>query len=216
MIDPGVAIVDVDPEAFAHLNAVLSKRDRSGPSSVTVVHDGIESVGDLASLRQAHGVDEVVLLDRRGLDDLSGQLVELARQTDDQGDLLVQCRQAYVGHWAVTIVPPPATTNAVGSGPAEGESGWAPVQRLLASVPDGQWVAAMAGEWSLAAQVRGGRIVRITSDWPADAVMAASLRGPVAAFDEVLSAPDPLAALRTRVASGEVAIDVREGIEWPA
>lgn len=187
MIDPRVAIEDIDPEAFAHINAVLSRRDRSTQSSATVVHGGVGSLGDVEALRRAHGVDELVLLDQAGLDDLSARLVDIARQADNQGDLLVRCRQAYVDHWAVTIVPPPAPP-----------TGWAPVQLLLASVPDHHWIEVQAGDWVLAAKVEGGRVVRITSVPPPDANRAVRLEGTVEDFDAVLLAPDPWAELEAR------------------
>lgn len=207
MIDPAVAIEDVDPAAFAHLNEVLSRRDRAAAAtSKTIVHDGVEALGDLDALRQEHGVDELVLLDRRGLDDLSAQLVEAARQTDDQGELLARCRQVYVNHPAVSFVPVP---------PAEGPGAWGAVQQVLDSVPDGQWVRAEAGAWVLAAQVREGRIVRITSEPPEGSVNAVSLRGAVSDFDAVLAAEDPLAELRDGVADGRLGLDMGEGIAWP-
>jgi hypothetical protein len=187
VIDPRVAIEDVDPKAFAHINAVLSRRDRSTQTSTTVVHGGVGSLGDVEALRRAHGVDELVLLDQAGLDDLSAQLVEIAKQADNQGDLLVRCRQAYVDHWAVTIVPPPAPP-----------TGWAPVQHLLASVPDHHWIEVQAGDWVLAAEVEGGRVVRITSVPPPDANRAVRLEGTVEDFDAVLLAPDPWAELEVR------------------
>lgn len=189
MIDPRVAIEDVDPDAFAHINAVLSRRDRSTQSTVTVVHDGVGSLGDVEALRREHGVDELVLLDRAGLDDLSARLVGIAKQTDNQGDLLVRCRQAYVDHWAVTVVPPPAPP-----------TGWAPVQALLASVPDHHWIEVQAGDWVLAAEVEGGRVVRITSSPPPEAPRAVRWDCTVDELDTVLSAPDPWAELGERVA----------------
>lgn len=204
MIDPRVAIEDVDPDAFARVNAAVSNRDRSQPTTATVVHDGIEEFGDLDALRRERGVEQLVLLERRGLDDLSAQLVEAARQTDDQGELLIKCRQIYVNHPAVTLVPCPSVTG----------QGWDRVRALLGSIEDGQWVRAVVGEWELAAEIHGGRIVRITSKPPEGAVSAVSLAGSVDDLDAVLSAPNPIGELLERVGAGLVAVDVGEGIQW--
>lgn len=187
MIDARIAIEDVDPEALAHINAVLCRRDRSTQTVVTVVHDGVGSLGDVEELRRQRGADELVLLDRAGLDDLSAQLVQIAKDTGDQGELLVRCRQAYVDHWAVTIVPPPAPRN-----------GWAPVQELLRKVPDGHWMEATAGSWTVAAQVRDGRIVRITSSPPSDEPRAVRIEGSVEDLEAVLLAADPWEELNRR------------------
>jgi hypothetical protein len=205
VIDPAVRIEDVDPAALAHLNAVLSRRDRQAKSTLTVLHEDGRVVRssppgvsdqDLAhpeSLLARHGVDEVVLLDARGLDELSARLVELARQTDDQGVLLSRCRDAYLTSWAVQVFPPP------------GPSLWPPVQAVLDQVPDGDWVRVEAGEFALAAEVRGGRLVRITSDPPVHARVAIAVRGAVEDVDAVLLSDDPLAAMRARlVLEGEV------------
>jgi hypothetical protein len=205
VIDPAVRIEDVAPAAFGHLNAVLSQRDRQSRTTLTVLHeDGrvIRSTppgvtdADLAdpdALRSRHGVDEVVLLDNRGLDELSARLVELARQTTDQGSLLSACRDAYLASWAVQVHPAP------------GPSAWPAVQAVLDQVPDGDWIKVEAGEFTLAAEVRGGRLVRITSDPPARARVAIAVRGAVEDVDAVLLSDDPLAAMRARlVLEGEV------------
>ena len=205
MIDPSVAVEDVDPEAFAHVNAVLSRRDRSTQSSVTVVHEGVGSLAEAEAVRERHGVDQAVLLDRRGLDDLSEQLVALARSTRDQGELLAGCRQAYLDHWAVTVVPAPSSSDA-----------WSPVRRLLESVPDGEWIEVAAGEWTLAAQLRDGSIVRITSRPPEGARRAVRVEGSVEDLDAVLSAANPLGELRARAGAGSVRIEKQGRVEWPS
>lgn len=214
MIDPRVRIEDVDPDAFAHLNKVLSQRDRQGPNTLTVVHDngrvvqatmpGItdDDIRDLEELGRQHGVDEVVLLDRRGLDDLSAQLVELARSTDDQGVLLSQTRDVYLGHWAVTVVPPP------------GPSRWPALREALNAVPDGAWLVAEADDFKLAAQVRGGRIVRITSYPPDGAHIAVTLRSTVDDVDAVLLADDPLGELRSLRDAGRVRFETQGEMAW--
>lgn len=211
MIDPKVLIEDVDPDAFAHLNKVLSARDRRARTTLTVLHeDGnvvqatrpdVADVSDPEKLRVEHGVDEVVLLDRRGLDDLSARLVDLARSTDDQGRLLSACRDVYLAHWAVTVVPRP------------GPSRWPVVRDAMASVPDGAWLVAEADSFTLAAEVRGGRIVRITSYPPEGAHTEMRLHGTLADIDDVLLADDPLAFLRTLVDAGRVRFDQGEK-EW--
>lgn len=206
MIDPAVAVEDVDPEAFAHMNAVLSRRDRSTQSTVTVVHEGVETVADTEVLRQRHGTEQVVLLDRRGLDDLSAQFVALAKSTEDQGELLARCRQAYLGHWAVTVAP----------APSDASDPWAPVRRLLESVPDGEWVEVVAGEWVLAAELRRGNIVRITSRPPGGATRALRVEGSVDDLDAVLSAANPLGELRARADAGRVRIEKQGRVEWPS
>lgn len=204
MIDPRIAIEDVDPDALARVNAALSSRDRALRATKTIVHNGVEALGDLEALRREHGVDELVLLDRTRLDDLSAQFVEAARATDDQGELLARCREIYVNHPAVTLVPCPA-----GEGP-----GWASVQRLLRSIKNGRWITAVVGEWRLAAEINGGRIVRITSSPPEGSVNAVALRGSVDDLDAVLSAPNPIGELTDRVDAGLVAVDVGEGVQW--
>lgn len=105
------------PDAFAFLNAVISRRNRSTPRTLTVVHGGVGSLGDVEA------------------------------EAGNQGELLSRCRQAYVDHWAVTLLPPPATP-----------TGWAPVQAFLRSIPDHHWIEMKAGAWGLAAQVVGGRV----------------------------------------------------------
>lgn len=204
VIDPGIAIEDVDPDALARVNAALSSRDRAQRATKTIVHDGVEALGDLEALRREHDVDELVLLDRTRLDDLSAEFVDAARATDDQGDLLARCRQIYVNHPAVTLVPCPAA----------GGPGWGPVQRLLRSIANGRWITVLVGEWKLAAEINGGRIVRITSSPPEGAVNAVALRGSVDDLDAVLSAPNPIGELVGRVDAGLVAVDVGEGVQW--
>lgn len=207
MIDPGVAVVDVDPEGFALVNAALSSRQRTEPATATVVVDGPEglaALGDLEALRQAEGVDRLVVLDRQRLDDLSAAFVEAARETDDQGRLLAKCREIYVNHPAVTLVPCPS----------DAASGWVPVGDLLESIEDGHWIRAVIGDWGLAAELCGGRIVRITSSPPEGAVSAVLLQGTADDLEAVLCAPNPIGELLHRIDSGLVALDVREGVRW--
>jgi hypothetical protein len=211
MIDPRIAIEDVDPDGFARVNAALSQRERSARTTLSVLHEdgrvlhatatGVDdaAIRDPEALRVEHGVDEVVLLDRRGLDDLCACLVELARSTDDQGVLLAACRDAYLDHWAVTVVPRPAPSR------------WPEVQRLVNRVGDGEWLVAECGDFTLAGEVRGGRIVRITSVVPAGAKVAALVQCGVDQLDAVLLAADPLAAL----AEGGGRVELGEGVEWP-
>ena len=214
MIDRAVAVEDVDPDAFAHVNAVLSRRDRSTESSVTVVLDDVGTLTDVEGLCAQHGAepgDGLVLLDRSGLDDLSARFVELAKQTDDQGLLLARCRQAYLDHPAVTRLSPlPAL------GPAAPTIGWAEVQSLLDGIPDGEWIEVVAGDWVLAAEIQNGSIVRITSRPPGEATRALRVQGSVDDLDAVLSAANPLGELRARAAAGLVRIEEQGRVQWPA
>jgi hypothetical protein len=207
VIDPAVRIEDVDPVGFARLNAALARRDAQTRSTLTVIHragvvnqasaPNVSDIDDPDALRAAHGVDEVVLLDQDGLDDLSARLADAARHAVDQAGLLAACRQIYLDHWAVTVVPRP------------GPSRWAPVEELVAAVPDGGWLVGRDECWTVAAQVQGGRIVRITSHPPEDAHVVLTMQGTAADTDAVLLAEDPLTELRAR-------FEIEGEVPWPA
>jgi hypothetical protein len=212
VIAPTVRMVDLDPEAFAHVERVLSSRDRSAPAAVTVLHDGRRALrvvhnatGELdvaladagvdddraaqaAELRMRLGVDSVTFVDRSRLDDLGRELVALGRTCSDQGELLWRARELWSSHPAIAIDPPP------------GPSRWPAVAARLRSLDDGSWIEVVATRaggaepWRLAARVEAGLLVEITSAPPAGPV-AWRVEAPLATLDAVLLADDPLAAL---------------------
>jgi hypothetical protein len=138
--------------------------------------DGFALVNAVLARRDRAAPSPTVLLEPEGLDDLSAKFVDAARSTDDQGLLLAECSRIWTGQ----------------------PSRWDAVQAALDNVPDGSWLKADMQSFVLAAQVAAGRIVRITSELPADARVALGLRGTEADLEAVLLAGDPLAEARAR------------------
>lgn len=207
MIDAGIRIVDLDPDGFSWLNDLLLKRDVARRSTVSVLHDGSrviqvagtaaadagvaagdavddpEALADLVLTRT--GADEVTVLDRRGLDELSSDVVDLARRCASQGELLWRSRERWNNHPAVVLRPSPEPSR------------WPPVQELLARVPDDHWLVLQVdgdAPFALAGRVRGGLLVELTSR-PVEGPVSASIRAPREHVARVLGAGDPLAEL---------------------
>ena len=169
MIDPHVAIEDLDPDGFALLNAIAAERlyrrtrelhvlHRSGVVVRSVRTDGGPvdvSTADPHAIRTEHDVDRVICVDVDRAGDLAGALAEAALGTATQPDAIVASTRAFWTHPAVTTSPDPP-------GPARW---YDELAARLVSIPDGGWIALHLTDIDLrvALQVTGGRIIRITS-----------------------------------------------------
>jgi hypothetical protein len=184
MIAPEVRMHDLNPDGFAALNKRLSAVAwGAGEATLTVLHAGgsvinavhssrgvvgVEELEEPEVMRVRHAVDRVLLLDRSRLGDLSSRLVDLARLSANQGELLWRAREVWNSHEAVVQSPAPEPSK------------WPAVSDRLARVPDDAWVVARIryGEgqsFVVAGCVVGGVLVEITSSVPADAAVAATI-----------------------------------------
>jgi len=222
VIDAGVRMVDLDPEMFAWLNEKLAQRSRSG-DEVSVLHDGLcvvqvaGPVGDVVAIGDA--IDDpcalaeriagacdaalVTVIDMRCLDAVSADLVELGKECRSQGELLWRARERWNREPGVVMVPAPEPSR------------WPPVQRLLDGVENGRWVVARMRQDTrpasvLAARVRDGLIVEVTSVTPPDEDVAVLLDASTDVIADVLDADDPLGALRAVIPRADV---VHRGLE---
>ena len=221
MIDPGVRIVDVDPDGFAALSASLVQRDRRPRREVSIVHRGgvvrkavatfdtevglgagdrIDDARSAGGRVQRHtGADLVTVIDEEAIADLSPRLVEVAKQCRSQAELLWRARVLWQGHQGVVTVPDPSPPR------------WPIVAEVVAAVPDGHWIIMeSAGEdgslaMRLAGEVIGGLLVRITSV-PTGPV-ALRLHAPALVFDAVLRSDDPWRELRDQHAAGALSAE---------
>ena len=210
MIAPDVKMVDLDPVGFGWVCSVITRRDRARRSGLTVLHESGHVVrvvhstdGDLDAWHEpfanaserAHellalaGVEEVTMLDRSGLDDLSAALVDAARRSPTQPEMLWACADAYRSHPAVALAP------------EREPSPWPAIAAAARSLGPHAWVDLVAHDDSgdvvtrLTAELRDGVVVLLTSTPPA---MEPVVHVDIAQRDleAALLAPDPLAHLR--------------------
>jgi hypothetical protein len=184
VIAPEIYMHDLDPVGFARLNGRFGRHD-TDEVTITVLHEGGvvqhavhstrgavdvgDRTGDAGEMRAHHGVDRVVLLDRRLLDDLSSGVVDLARACATQGELLWRSRELWNAHPAVEQSPAPQPSR------------WPAVSERLARVPDGAWVVANINDGAnayafvIGGRVEGGVFVEMTSAIPEGATVAATI-----------------------------------------
>lgn len=176
MIAPGIEIVDLDPDGFAHLCALMARRERAR-TQLQVLHDGGKV---LRVVHSTHGalprhrepfddpharaaqlladtdVDQVVLLDRGGLDDLTAAVDALATPERTQPEMLWLANQTFWSHPCVACAPAPPPSR------------WPAIQAALRSLGDDY--TAVLGVWrgddpflTLVGRVTGGILVSLTS-----------------------------------------------------
>ena len=182
MIDPDVVIVDLEPDGFAWLSALVGRRMHAPVDEIQVLHrdgrvlrashgrlgllaadhpiagHGVEvrdGAAFAARLRAHEDADRVTVLDADGLVDLNHRINELAAGAATQPELLVEAVASWWAHPAVVTDPEPPTGL---------------MARRMANVRRaGTWWAVL-GVWrddelfaSLIARVVDGTIDRITS-----------------------------------------------------
>lgn len=177
MIAPDIAIERLEPEGFAHLCGVLSRRGRGGDPEIQILHERGEvlkvvhsekgSIDDFnepfeepsrraAEILKSSAVSRVVMLDKQRLGDLSARQVELAKASPTQTELLWNCAELFWEHPAISTAPD------------RPRSPWDRISKHLTSLGDDFWIllAAWRGEdlfLTLAAHLEKGNITRLTS-----------------------------------------------------
>ncbi len=177
MIAPDIAIVGLEPLGFAHLCGVVSRRERARGSEVQVLHERGDvlrvvhsekgSINEFhesfdepsrraTEILQSSEVARVVMLDREGLGDLSARLVELAKASATQTELLWKSSEVFWSHPAIATAPD------------RPRSLWNEISKRLSSLGDDFWVLLAA--WrsdslflTLAAHLENGNITTLTS-----------------------------------------------------
>lgn len=133
MIAPGLQVVDVEPDGFGVVNALLSRHDRRDAGELHVLHDGGRvlrvvhtvhgptaasraQVGDdlgddlaerAVKLRTLTGVDRVVLVDREGFRSMSHDLAACGPQDVDQPTAFRRSHRVFWSSPAVVTDPAP-------------------------------------------------------------------------------------------------------------
>jgi hypothetical protein len=204
MIDPRIAMHDLDEGGWPVLTRFAAQRDRTPPDELHVLHEAgsvlsavLSSRGPLAELpalgsdlradarrlRDEYGVHRVVLVDADGLAPVLA--VERTHGTKDttQPELLSALQAAFWSNPGVVTDPPP---------PAPGR--WPDVFALLAARGDGS-ITLTTESIRLVGRTRGGRLVEVTTlhERPDDVVLALELTDTELA--ELMHAPDVAAAL---------------------
>lgn len=200
MISPKVRMTDLD-DGFARLCGLVARRDQRVASVLTVLHDAGDVINvvhsgrgavpefrepitdplrDAVAMRTATSVDRVVLIDRRGLDALSADVVALARSTPVQSELLIAAQERFWSHPSVVTVPEPP------------RSPWPAVQRAL---------AAMADDWLLLVVWDGDAVCSSVLTHVVDGLIVdvSSLPGPFPRKEEAVRLVDVVAVPLTAV-----------------
>lgn len=170
MIAPGVRIVDVEPDGFGVLNALVSRYDRPTAGELHVLHDQgrvlrvvhtmegptsehREPLGDdlqarAAELRLLTGVDRVVLVDRDGLTALSHPLSACGQPDVDQPTAFRRSHDLFWSSKAVVTDPAPPTS-----------APWVDLERHLQSLGEDYWGLLSGYDGSRCAFTAMGRFV---------------------------------------------------------
>ncbi|MDX6272909.1 MAG: hypothetical protein QOJ92_119 [Frankiales bacterium] len=207
MIDPAIAMHDLDDGGWAVLTRWAAQRDRTPPDELHVLHESgrvlsavLSSSGPLAelpvlgpdlevtarALRDEYGVQRVVIVDADGLTPvLAAEAAHGTRHTT-QPELLAALQAAFWSSPGVVSDSPP---------PPPGQ--WPVLFRRLAHLGDGS-ITLVTDSIRLVGRVRGGRLVEVTTmhHTPGDVVLALHLTDPELA--ELMHAPDVAAALLAR------------------
>lgn len=207
MIAPGLRVVDVEPDGFGVLNALVSRYDRPTAGELHVLHDrgrvlrvvhtlegptsehreplGEDLPAKAAELRRQAGVDRVVLVDRDRLSDLSHPLSACGPPEVDQPTAFRRSHDVFWSSDAVVTAPAPPN-----------RASWVELERHLSSVGNDYWglLAGYDGDrcaFTAVARFVAGQMVHLTSLQPvlgdsrpgaadaAELVTAAERLGPV-------------------------------------
>jgi hypothetical protein len=186
VIAPGIAMIDLDPEQVAAVTRLIGARNRQH-DEIHVLHDGgrvirairtstpgpgaarlatLDLGDDLLTaahaLRQEHGVERVVLVDRQELVDLGPALAAAGPGDVDQPTML---RRSAAVFWS---------SPAVVTDPAPPIDPWPPVETWLQGLPSVATVFVAALEedsirLALELRIEDGRLARV---WSANAMDA--------------------------------------------
>lgn len=208
MISPHIRVVDVEPDGFGELCALVGGRGRPGAGELHVLHDrgrvlrvvhthdgptwehrddlGSDLPAAAATLRARTGVDRVVLVDRDELLALAPQLAAAGPSDVDQPTMMRRSTATFWSSAAVVTDPAPPSV-----------ASWESLTAHLRELGDDYWalVAGYDGErcaFTLLGRFVAGRLVLMTSlrrvlgdqrpgpDRAAELVAAAEQSGPVA------------------------------------
>lgn len=225
MIAPGIEMVDFDPDGFAHVCSLLSRRERTRPELhvlhdsgrvLRVVHTERGTVGEFhesfddshrraAEILVQSDVSRVILADRSRLGVLGARIDALGTREATQAELLWGASETFWSHPAIATSPDPPRRSLP-----------ALYERLL-SLGDDWW--GVLGAWreeelavSVVARFEAGAFTYATSAahrYPrAEAlrmIEAVESQGPVRvallcdvdSLDRILLASDPIQTLRT-------------------
>jgi hypothetical protein len=207
VIDPAIAMHDLDEGGWSELTRLAAQRDRTPPDELHVLHESgrvlsavLSSRGPLAELpeldadlvttarrlRGEYGVHRVVIVDADDLAPVLAAEREHGTKDTTQPELLSALRIAFWSSPGVVTDPPP---------PPSGQ--WPTVFRRLAELGDGS-ITLTTKEIRLVGRLRGGRLVEVTTlrTQPDDVVLALDLTD--AELAELMHAPDVAAALLAR------------------
>ena len=182
MIAPGLRVIDVEPDGFGVLNALVSRYDRPRSGELHVLHDDgrvlrvvhtlegptsryREPLGDdlpakAAELRRLAAVDRVVLVDRDGLSALSHLLSACGLPEVDQPTAFRRSHDVFWSSAAVVTDPAPPSS-----------ASWDELEGHLRSLGEDYWalLSGYDGErcaFTAVGRFVGGQMVHLTSLQP--------------------------------------------------
>lgn len=181
MIAPGVRVVDVEPDGFGVLCALLAGAQMSGHGELHLLHDAghvlravhtqtgatsdyhepiVDPPGRARELRALTGVDRVVIVDRSGLSALAPALAAAGPAEVDQPEMIRRSTAAFWSSPAVATDPAPPDT-----------AGWEALSRHLRTLGDDYWglLAGYDGDvcaFTALARFVHGRMALLTSLLP--------------------------------------------------
>jgi hypothetical protein len=204
VIDPAIAMHDLDDGGWAVLTRYAARRDRTPPDELHVLHEGgrvlsavLSSSGPLAELpvlgadlaadarrlREQHDVHRVVLVDADALAPVLAAEQQHGGKDTTQPELLAALQRAFWSSPGVVSDQPP---------PPEGR--WPELFARVGGLGDGS-ITLTTESIRLVGRLRAGRLVEITTlrAQPDDVVLALDLTDDELA--DLMSAPDVAAAV---------------------
>ena len=207
MIDPAIAMHDLDEGDWAAFTRLASRRDRTPPDELHVLHEdgrviaavlssrgplpelpelSSDLLADARRLREEHGVHRVVIVNANELGPVFEAEIEYGGKERTQPELLAGMQAAFWASPGVVADPPP---------PPPGQ--WPAAFARLAELGDGS-VVLTTETIRLRGRLLGGRLVEVTTlrERPSDVVLALEISDDELA--ELMAAPDVAAALLAR------------------
>jgi hypothetical protein len=171
LIDPGIAIHDLDGSGYEALVGVLQARDRNRPAELHVLHesgrvvsvvhttegpvpgphpDVADAAALAAELRRRHGVERVVVADADRLAASVAEAEQKGALDRSQVTLFDRMSGAFWTSPGVVADPPPTA------------SLWAQVEQAFGRLPDGPFAVVAGDVLRMSVRVRDGLVVELT------------------------------------------------------